>query len=443
MKKQRIKIFVFEQYFDSEFWDWDEKKSWFQNWEENKEKIFQEIYERLKFYDTPEKQLKIALIVHDKDRKNNGQLIDPHVHVYVELPTKRSLELVADRIGISQHFIDYPKGRNNYFPFNQKAYLIHAQQPTKHQYEISEVETFGTIDYEKFILDNKDDFLKRSATVRYKEINESLDLIFDKVLFGQITYDEIMEDDSLYRLYANNEQRFISAFNSFSQYKARKTLKALRNNEFKLSVVYIQGNSGIGKSHLAQEIVEKLCDESEQLGYNGVSIYSASSSNPFDEYKGEEIILLDDLRPESMERADWLKVLDPMNRSRISARYRNKVIAARVIVLTNTETAESFFKNIKNEDLDQYVRRINLNVGITEKQFPRFEYDNYYNLSETKKLDEAKKERVSANEFLERRYGFQPIFSSDDKEIFLNKLIFDELLPKSFPKDKGVIRDVS
>ncbi|WP_252899522.1 NACHT domain-containing protein [Lactococcus fujiensis] len=37
-----------------------------------------------------------------------------------------------------------------------------------------------------------------------------------------------------------------------------------------MSVVYIQGNSGIGKSHLAQEIVEKLCDESEQSGYNGV-----------------------------------------------------------------------------------------------------------------------------------------------------------------------------
>ena len=39
MKKQRIKIFVFEQYFDSEFWDWDEKMFWFQNREENKEKI--------------------------------------------------------------------------------------------------------------------------------------------------------------------------------------------------------------------------------------------------------------------------------------------------------------------------------------------------------------------------------------------------------------------
>ncbi|PCR99824.1 Rep family protein [Lactococcus fujiensis] len=197
MRKQKIRCFVFEQYFDSEFWDWDEKRSWFENWEENKEKIFQEIYDRLKFYDTSEKQLKIALIVHDKDRKNNGQLIEAHIHVYVELPTHRSIELVADRLGISQHFIDYPKGRNNYFPFNQKAYLIHAQQPTKHQYEISEVETFETMDYEKFILDNKDDFLKRSATVRYREINESLDLIFDKVLFGQITYDEIMEDDSL------------------------------------------------------------------------------------------------------------------------------------------------------------------------------------------------------------------------------------------------------
>ncbi|MDN5424312.1 MAG: hypothetical protein L0G03_00390, partial [Lactococcus lactis] len=60
---------------------------------------------------------------------------------------------------------------------------------------------------------------------------------------------------------------------------------------------------------------------------------------------------------------------------------------------------------------------------------------------ETKKLDEPMKERVSANEFLERRYGFQPVFSSDDKEIFLNKLIFDELLPKSFPKNKGVIKN--
>lgn len=443
MRKQKIRYFVFEQYFDPEFWDWEDKKVWFQNWEGNKEKIFQEIYDRLKFYDNEEKKVKIALIVHNKDKKNNGQLIEPHIHVYVELPTKRSIELVANRISISQHFIDYPKGRNNYFPFNQKAYLIHAQQPTKYQYEASEVETFGTIDYEKFILDHKEDFLKRSATVRYNEINESLDLIFDKVLFGQITYDEIMEDDSLYRLYANNEQRFISAFNSFSQYKARKTLKALRNNEFKLSVVYIQGNSGIGKSHLAQEIVERLCDESELLGYNGVSIYSASSSNPFDEYKGEEIILLDDLRPESMERADWLKVLDPMNRSRISARYRNKVIAARVIVLTNIETAQTFFKNIKNEDLDQYIRRINLNIGITEKQFPRFEYDNYYNLSESKKLIEPKKERVSSSEYLEYRYDFEPVFSSDDKELFLNKLIFDELLPKSFPKNKGVMKDVS
>lgn len=434
MKKTRIKNFVFEQYFDPEFWDWEEeKKEWLRNWEEFKESIFREIYERLKFYDTEDKKIKIAMIVHDKDKKWDGTLIDPHIHVYVELPTKRSLELVADRIGISQHFIEYPQGKNRFFPFNQKAYLIHAQQPDKYQYKASEVETFGTIDYEQFVLENQEEFLKRSATVRYKTIDESLDLIFDKVIFGKITYDEMMEDETLYRLYANNEQKFISAFNSFAQYKARKTLKSLRNKEYQMSVIYIQGKPGIGKSYLAGEIVEKICEESERLGYEGVSVYSASASNSFDEYKGEEILLLDDLRPNSLDRADWLKVLDPMNKSRISARYRNKVIASRVIVLTNTETAEQFFKNIKNEDLDQYIRRINLIVGIEEKQFPRFDYDSFYRLSESKKLLEPKKERVNENEFIELRYGFEPLFSTENKEELLERLIHKEILPKSFP----------
>lgn len=434
MKKIRIKNFVFEQYFDQEFWDWEEdKKEWFMNWKESKENIFQEIYDRLKFYDTEDKNIKVAMIVHDKDKKWNDKLIEPHIHVYVELPTKRSIERIADRIGISQHFIDYPKGKNRFFPFNEKAYLIHAQQPDKYQYEVNEVETFETIDYEQFVLENEKEFLKRSATVRYKTIDESLDLIFDKVLFGKITYDEIMEDETLYRLYANNEQKFISAFNSFAQYKARKTLKALKNKEFKMSVIYIQGKSGIGKSHLAGEIVEKICEESEKLGYEGVSVYSASASNPFDEYKGEEILLLDDLRPDSLERADWLKVLDPMNKSRISARYRNKAIASRVIVLTNTETAEQFFKNIKNEDLDQYIRRINLSVGIDEKQFPRFDYDSFYKLSESKKLLEPRRERVNEDEVIELRYGFEPMFSTDSKKEFLDRLVHKEILPKSFP----------
>ncbi|WP_019299400.1 Rep family protein [Lactococcus garvieae] len=434
MNKIRIKNFVFEQYFDQEFWDWEEdKKEWFMNWKEFKENIFQEIYDRLKFYDTEDKNIKVAMIVHDKDKKWNDKLIEPHIHVYVELPTKRSIERIADRIGISQHFIEYPKGKNRFFPFNEKAYLIHAQQPDKYQYEVNEVETFETIDYEQFVLENEKEFLKRSATVRYKTIDESLDLIFDKVLFGKITYDEIMEDETLYRLYANNEQKFISAFNSFAQYKARKTLKALKNKEFKMSVIYIQGKSGIGKSHLAGEIVEKICEESEKLSYEGVSVYSASASNPFDEYKGEEILLLDDLRPDSLERADWLKVLDPMNKSRISARYRNKAIASRVIVLTNTETAEQFFKNIKNEDLDQYIRRINLTVGIDEKQFPRFDYDSFYRLSESKKLLEPKRERVNEDEFIELRYGFEPVFSTENKEEFLDRLVHKEILPKSFP----------
>lgn len=81
----------------------------------------------------------------------------------------------------------------------------------------------------------------------------------------------------------------------------------------------------------------------------------------FDEVNGEEILLLDDVRGDSLTASDWLKVLDPYNISPVSARYQNKIGAAKVIIITSSKHPLAFFYYTKGnayEDLSQYVRRI-------------------------------------------------------------------------------------
>ena len=81
----------------------------------------------------------------------------------------------------------------------------------------------------------------------------------------------------------------------------------------------------------------------------------------FDEVNGEEILLLDDVRGDSLTASDWLKLLDPYNISPISARYQNRLGASKVIIITSSKHPLSFFYHAKgntNEDLSQYIRRI-------------------------------------------------------------------------------------
>ena len=75
-----------------------------------------------------------------------------------------------------------------------------------------------------------------------------------------------------------------------------------------------------------------------------------ASTNAFDDYNGQEILFL-----------------DPYMISPISARYRNKIGSAKVIIITSTKKPIPFFDTAKendNEDSGQFVRRIDYLVTI-------------------------------------------------------------------------------
>ncbi len=439
IEEKRIKQFVFEQQLKAEYWDWeDEQLELFDDWQANKALIFEEIYRRLKTLESEKVKLEcIALIVHYLDKNDLNELVFPHVHLYGKYSDKRTLTRIAKALGIKVQYIEFPKDKNRYFEENQLAYLTHAQQPDKYQYPTHEVETFGTFDYSNFILINDKKFEKQSATVKRKQTDESLDLINQQILKGELFLEDILADDDLFLLYSNHKLQFKQAFDSYAERLAFKNLKDLTTGKYKLTVMYFQGKSSLGKSYLARTIAQKVREYAEKNKFKS-RIYSASSSNPFDDYYGEDIILLDDIRPDSLRKADWLKLLDPINTSRMSARFTNKQVVPRLILITNTQLPEQFFNIFKDEALDQYIRRINFCTILSEKQQGKgYEGGVYYQLSQTKRLFSPKVRNISAYEKEEINFDLEAIFSTDNQDEFAEKLLNQYLLPRIYPKTEN------
>lgn len=425
-KRKQTTTFIFEQQLKGEYWDWsDEKKALFEDWKSNKQEIFQEIYNRVKVLET-DSSLKIALIVHDKDKTFGNNLVFPHLHGYIEFSNKRDLSVLALNLGLYPQYIE-PSGRGKYGKINSKAYLIHAKSPDKYQYQPSEVETFGTFDYERFIQENLDSFTKQSAKVKREQSDESLDMIFQEIIKGKLTEDDIFADEKLTFLWAYNQQKFDEAFKAYGKISAKTTLRQLENGEFKPTILYIHGQSGIGKTSLAYDLVAEIVLQAEKQDLNWKT-YNAGSKNIFDEYFGEEIIVLDDPRYDSLLPSDWLKLLDPLNKSYLSARYRNKLVIGRVIVITNYMSLSEFFRQIPKEDINQYLRRFNNVIEITKSG-----NDRQYNLSEIRELSVPNSDGYKFLNFQE----FE-VMSSTDKKEFLDKILEEYIYPRILPDKQKI-----
>lgn len=77
---------------------------------------------------------KYAWILHDKDVTEHGELKDSHYHIYLEFPNPRSINSIANELGIEPHMIEVVRNKQGIL-----AYLTHSRSPEKYQYDISEV----------------------------------------------------------------------------------------------------------------------------------------------------------------------------------------------------------------------------------------------------------------------------------------------------------------
>ena len=351
------------QYFETKYWKngWDEEliKS------ENIEKILEEIVRRVSEIATVSEAYAIK---HDKDtsigfdsvtNSTISELKEPHIHALLKFSKGATLTDLAEKIGLAEQYLEKAKsGRYGYD--NLLAYLIHAKDKDKYQYSPDEVFTLIGKNYLEVYHERKESWLKGKAKKEVQKSFEDIDFLIDNILNENITKNDILLDKKYHTPYIIHKTRINDAFKTVGEIKGARTKDELENGEFKKTILFIYGNSGLGKSRFAKELAKDIIQLAKLNNKKWQSITTAGT-NMFDEVNGEEILLLDDVRGDSLTASDWLKVLDPYNISPISARYQNKIGAAKVIIITSSKHPLTFFYHTKGnnrEDLSQYVRRI-------------------------------------------------------------------------------------
>lgn len=309
-----------------------------------------------------------ACILHDKDNTRE------HYHIAVRLKDSYDTKYIAEWFGIGENFISKVKGRWS----DMLKYLIHENAPEKHQYPEEEV------------LSNFDWKVEKDKVSGEERKNEIINNIVDG------TIREYNYTDSVNAI--ENDKYRISIDRAF-----KYRLDRIKGVERHMECIFITGDSGVGKTTYAR----KLANE------KNYSVYVSSGSNDIlDDYKGQDCIILDDLRGSSMGLADLLKMLDNNTASTVKSRYKNKVLECKLIIITTTESIDRFFKNVfsdNEETIIQLQRRCETHI--------RMEKDRMY-----VKLWRRKSRAYGAEYILENPISSQFISEDLTREEELEKL---------------------
>ena len=343
-------------------------------------------------------------IIHDKDVYPDHLGLKPrHIHGIIRFESRKdsaTLSEIASTLGIEPQYVEKPKSGRYSFD-NMLSYLIHAKYLDKHQYSPMEVVTVRGEDY-LHIYDRQNAAWKKGAVkIQRQNSSELLEILKAKIINEKITKEQILLTNDWFSVYAPHASEVDAVFDAVAARKAMREAQALRSGEFKTLVVYVWGASGSGKTKLVNSLVSEIQGWVSGSGSQW-SLYRAATGNAMDDWDGEQIVFLDDLRGNSLESSDWLLLLDPHNASPARARYHNKaVVAPRVIFLTATVKPERYFYYTKNkgevtEALDQFIRRVAVQIHVSDHGAGR---EPSYDFGVTTRLDSPRKIEFTSRGF--------------------------------------------
>ena len=392
-KEANLTAIMLVQQLEEEYWlSPDYKEPLQQAKEGNCRPLLELIIKKLHENDVIAKEAYI--IKHDKDTviiwnpselKNEIKNKEEHVHALLKFEKGASLKKIALAVGIEPQYLERLKSGRYGYP-NCLAYLVHAKDENKHQYQPEEVVTVLGEDYVSIYHRSMETWIKGRATKKAKETDLSIDWLIEKILAGEVTKSNIMLTDSYYAIYGQHKRKINEALDTAGERKSYQTIAEMEAGQFKKTIIFVQAESGVGKTKLSKQLIALLQKVALKFGQTWDFCVTAST-NALDEVNGQEILLLDDLRGSSLTVSDWLKLLDPYMISPISARYHNKMGSSKVIIITSTKKPIDFFEVAKDnvgEDLGQFIRRIDylielgdtIALSVPEKQTkPKFDED--------------------------------------------------------------------
>lgn len=269
---------------------------------------------------------KWAVILHDKDILETQEKKKEHYHLILHFGgVPVNMKNICKWFNIQSNQIEKIKGRWKH----ALLYLTHKNAEEKYQYKDNEV--IASFDY------------LTEIDIASKE--ENINSILGEFATGVRKEYQLADLNPLtYIKYKTQLEKAISYFwlTAQEQYKTTPT-----------KIKFITGDSGIGKTTFARN----YCAEN-----NLTYCMSGSSNDPLQDYKGQDVLILDDLRDDTFDFIDLLKMLDPYNRTSIKSRFRNKFFAGKEIIITSMidirEWYTHSFGERYEENIVQLYRRI-------------------------------------------------------------------------------------
>ncbi|MFC4389257.1 Rep family protein [Gracilibacillus marinus] len=312
--------------------------------------------------------IKYAAILHNKDINEGGSLKIPHIHVMLQFENARSIANVAKLLKDSPQYIQQWKGDST----NGYSYLIHAtiDAQEQHQYDVNEVKS--NFDY-KDLIEKAKKGVKFTLTGKDELIIKGL---LDKLYIGKISKEEVEKQLSGSQ-YAKAKTRIDSVYQKHMEVVAVEWREYMRENNLSIEVIWIYGDSGVGKTRLAKDYASQ---------YGEDYFITGSSRDPFQHYQGQKIIILDELRPSTFQYSDLLKTLDPFNDDVMGAsRYFDKPLTANIFIITSPYKPRDFYLKIieenkkfdsRTDSFKQLARRINLILYLDKDSIQTAFYDS-------------------------------------------------------------------
>ena len=284
-----------------------------------------------------------AYILHDKDVHEDGTPVAPHWHIMIRFKRPVQTESLCKWFGIKSNMIGYILGTFG----DAVAYLTHRNKPEKYQYLDEEIKS----NYD-FKVEVEKALSKKKASQRKEEIIE----LIRSGIVREYNYTEYIT--------ALEYDKFKRAIDNAFTYR-RDTLKSLDRH---MNVIYIYGGSGTGKTTYAKQLATN----------KGLSCYISSGSNdPLDGYKGQDCLILDDIRPGDFLLSDFLKILDNNTQSTVKSRYKNKLLECQYLIVTTSFDIPVFFDLLldsEGESVKQMERRCTLKIQMNTSTMTTYVY---------------------------------------------------------------------